>query len=133
MEAQATLADMIKNTTQDLWGDKLPLQGIEREEFLNVIATLSPSDQDVLRTGLFPRASKKSIEGFLKAYIHAFSAEDHADLLSTMIYLYIKNANLTLKLCNDPRSLTFGDKVKIKLTTTGKQLELLLRLNDFLS
>jgi hypothetical protein len=117
---------------QDTWGTKLPLQGQAREHFLDLVLQFSHSDQAKLKE-LFDKAKSISIRNFLSVYDTGFKPEESVALVGTMIYLYKGWPDLTLKLCNNPHSLSTGDKLIIFRKTSDKQLKLLTRLNQLLS
>lgn len=117
---------------QDAWGTKLPLQGQAREHFLDLVLQFSNSDQAKLKE-LFDKAQPISIRNFLSVYDTGFDPNECVTLLGTMTYLYKGWPELTLKLCNNPRSLSTGDKLTIFRKTSDTQLKLLTRLDQLLS
>lgn len=121
-----------EDTLKDSWGTKLPLKGQDRQDFLMLIMQFSQSDQKKLKE-LFDEAEPISIRNFLSVYEQGFSKSERVELLSTMIYLYKGWPSLTIKLCNNPTSLTTGDKFQLFRKTTKYQLSLLTTLDALLS
>ena len=116
----------------DSWGSKLPLRGKERKDFFKLIMQFPQSDQKTLKK-LFDLAEEISIQNFLLVYATGFNVEERINLLSTMIYLYKLDKNLTIKLCNDPESLSTYDEMSIWKKTNTNQLNLLKKLRDLLN
>lgn len=121
-----------KGIPQDGWGTKLPLIGEARKQFLNSIIQFSQSDHKALKE-LFDKANAGSIENFFYVFFTGFSQDERIELLATMIYLYRLCPALTIKLCNEPISVSCFEKLRLYHNTTGNQLNLLKKLDKLLS
>ncbi|AWN81709.1 hypothetical protein [Candidatus Cardinium hertigii] len=121
-----------ESTKKDDWGEKLPLKGVEREEFMRLIMQFCNADQKQLKA-LFYRAEAESIENFLYAFNNdgVFNLSERIDLLGTLSYLYKCDTKLCVKMCNDPGSLTTLDQFTIYRICPN--LHLLTKLRDALS
>ncbi|WP_342265422.1 hypothetical protein [Cardinium endosymbiont of Philonthus spinipes] len=114
---------------QDEWGDKLPLEGKQRKEFLLSILPFKQEDRKSLKR-LFNQAESESIYFFVRAYREAFSPGDRIKLLKILICLYRKDQSLTIKLCNRPDLLTTGESLRIVWIAGWSGTGLLTKLRE---
>ena len=97
---------------QDDWGPKIPLEGDARKEFKTSMIVFDPEDQKKFKE-LADQVDPGSMINFFYAYENGFNKEERIELLSTIITLYKGKPELTIKMCNRPNNLSWGDTFAI--------------------